>query len=265
MTYLRLFKVLLLEGIIFGLVILAGGCGEVSGVSPGPQNSPTANNPTPLLTLPAQTTASSPGPTATSPGQPLPTLIPTTSPPTRAVNIENTSSPTPTPHLNSGLTMKEAYALAKPQMEAWQPDQVFFSIFNSLESGIGIEPDGRSNEWNFQAVSIKLSRRVTWLVKSGKGLKPTVSRTGDEELSPAEAQSSTALPPVTQLIDSNQLMEIARQNGGDKSDTPVGFFLRQPVKAGEPLTVDLVFYKGNNALSLRIDMKTGKLVPNVKG
>jgi len=165
----------------------------------------------------------------------------------------------------AGLTMKEAYTAAEPQIKLWQPDQVLFSIFNSLDSGVGINPEGRSAEWNFQAVSVGLNKRATWLVKAGADGKPGVTKTGEEQISPADAKNSPALPAVSSLIDSSQLMTVAKQNGGDKSDSPVGFFLRQPIKVGDPLAVDLVFYKGNEVVSLRIDMQSGKVVPNVKG
>jgi hypothetical protein len=161
--------------------------------------------------------------------------------------------------------MKEAYTAAEPQIKAWQGDQYLFSIFNSLDSGIGIDMAGRSAEWNFQAISPKVKKRATWLVKAPQGSKATVTKTGEEELSADDLNGSTALPPVNSLIDSSQLMNVAKQNGGDKSDSPVGFFLRQPIKEGDPLAVDLVFYKGNDAVRLRIDMQSGKVVQNDKG
>jgi hypothetical protein len=161
--------------------------------------------------------------------------------------------------------MKEAYAVAEPQIKAWQPDQILFSIFNTPDSGKGIGMDGRSAEWNFQAVSAKANKRATWRVTAGNGGKGQASKSGEEDLRPGEAGSVTALPPVSSLIDSNQLMAVARQNGGDKSDSPVGFFLAQPLKEGDPLAVDLVFYKGNDVVRLRIDMRDGKLVQNTKG
>ncbi len=214
------------------------------------------NTPVPISpTTTAATTA--PVITTTAPTTALITAAPTTA-------VPGTTAAT-TPGVSSGLTMKEAYTAAESQIKAWQPDQVLFAIFNSLDSGIGINPDGRSAEWNFQAVSVKTGKRGTWLVKAGKDGKPAVTKTGDEELSPAEAKDSPALPPVSQLIDSSRLMEVARQNGGDKSDNPVGFFLRQPIKVGDPLAADLIYYKGGNVLRLRIDMQTGKLVPNVQG
>ncbi|NWJ96103.1 MAG: hypothetical protein HXX20_09995 [Chloroflexi bacterium] len=173
----------------------------------------------------------------------------------------------PTLVATSGLTMKEAYTLVESQIKAWQTDQLLFSIFNSMDtdSGVGIDSEGRSVEWNFQAISPKLNKRATWLVKSSSNSKPSVTKTGEEDLTPADTTSTLALPPVNSLIDSNQLMTIARQNGGDKSDTPVGFYLMQPIKTGDPLAVDLVFYKGNDVVRLRIDMQSGKLVQNDKG
>lgn len=161
--------------------------------------------------------------------------------------------------------MKEAYALAEPQIKSWQGDQFLFSIFNTPDSGKGINPEGRSAEWNFQAISAKENKRGTWLVRAGKDGKGEVSKTGEEELRPGEAKAISPLPPVSSLIDSPQLMNIAKQNGGDKSDNPVGFFLAQPLKEGDPLAVDLVFYKGSDVVRLRINMRDGTLVQNTKG
>ncbi len=226
------------------IIMLLAGCGGEA-----------TNTSAPATTAPA-TTAATTAPAATATKIATTAATTTAAAPT-AVEVGNKTG---------GLTMKEAYALAEPQMKAWQEDRVLFSIFNTLDSGIGINPDGKSAQWNFQVVSPKVNKRATFLVKADKdGKVAYVSKTGEETLSAAEAKASPALPPVTSLIDSSQLMSVAKQNGGDKSDSPVGFFLRQPIKEGEPLAVDLVFYKGNDVVRLRIDMQSGKIVQNDKG
>lgn len=232
--------------------LLLAACGE-DATTP---NSSSTTAPASATTVSASTTAAS---------APKTTAATTAAASATTAAASSGSGATAAPGASGGLTMKEAYALAEPQIKAWQSDQFLFSIFNSPDTGIGISPDGRSAEWNFQAISVKVNKRGTWLVKADKDAKPAVTKTGDEELMPADAKGSSPLPPVSSLIDSSQLMSVAKQNGGDQSDNPVGFFLTQPLKVGDPLAVDLVFYKGNNVVRLRIDMQSGKLVANDKG
>lgn len=248
------FKVFLPVLVLLLTILLLAGCGGDSTTTTAPAQTTSVATTAPAQTTVAPTTAASAQTTRAAT-----TAAGTTVAATTAAGSTTIASST------GGLTMKEAYAQAESQIKAWQADQFLFSIFNSLDSGVGINPDGRSAEWNFQAVSVKANKRGTWLVKAGADGKPGVSKTGDEDLLPADAKASSALPPVSSLIDSSQLMTIAKQNGGDKSDSPVGFFLSQPVKFGDPLAVDLVFYKGSNVVRLRVDMQSGKLVANDKG
>jgi hypothetical protein len=163
--------------------------------------------------------------------------------------------------------MKEAYNFADPLVKKWQADAVYVAVFNNPESTVGIGADGRCPEWLFQAVSVKLNKRGTWLVKTDTAGKTTATQTGDEELPAdmAKAQADRSLPPISTMIDSSDLMAVARQNGGDKSDRPVGFFLSKPPKEGDPLAFNLVFVQGNKTIPLRVDALTGKVLDIARG
>jgi hypothetical protein len=163
--------------------------------------------------------------------------------------------------------MKEAFVAVDVQVKGWESDAVYVAIFNNLEKQVGIEPDGRSAEWYFQAVSLKAGRRVTWWAVTQPGGKINVTKSGDEDL-PADKlkfQAEQALPPITSLIDTNELMAVARQNGGDKSDQPVGFRLAKSAKEGASLSYDLIFQQAGKSVLIRVDAQTGKLLDNARG
>lgn len=189
---------------------------------------------------------------------------------TVAVTSGGTSSstgPTTTPGLKGGVTMKEAYNLVAPQIQVWAKDAVLTTIALDPDDPNGLLADGRANSWFFTAVSSSLSKQDNWQVSAAVGTKPVVMETVNGDLDQEELanQVGDALPPVASLIDSNRLMEIARQNGGDKSDVPVGFQLHKPAKQTEALAFNLVFQNGKQVTPLRIDAQTGKLLDNVKG
>ena len=167
----------------------------------------------------------------------------------------------------AGLTLKAAWATAEPQIKSWQADAVFVSVFNPPDSSLGIDLTGRASQWYIEAVSLAALKRSNWLVSVEADGKATVIKSTEDELdqTKAEGLNSRALPALATLIDTNRLFEIARQNGGNKSDKPLGIHLAQPLKEGEPLVFDLVFYNGEQVLRLRIDAYNGELVENVKG
>lgn len=219
-------------------------------------------------------TACSGSPTANFENTPAVTLKPVTAnatPSVQPVRTITTNDPTPAPTqtenttpTSTGLTMKQAFAVADPEIKKWQNDVVLTRVLNGQEAGVN--SDGRSVEWFFQAVSVKLGKRGTWQVKS-EGGKAQVNQTGNEEL-PTDiltALSTQGLPPVTTMIDSNELMNVAKQNGGDKSDRPVGVSLSMPAKVGDPLAFNLVFYQGTKVVPLRIDALTGKVLDIARG
>lgn len=185
-----------------------------------------------------------------------------------AANNTTVVAATTAPAANgSGATMKEAYSVVEPLVKKWQADAIYIAIFNNLDNPIGISPDGRSPEWYFQAVSAKVNKRGTWVVKPDAANKPAASQTGDEDL-PADmikTQTTRSLPAISTMIDSSELMAVARQNGGDKSDRPVGFYLAKPPKEGDPLAFNLVFTQGSKTIPLRIDALTGKVLDIARG
>jgi hypothetical protein len=202
----------------------------------------------PVNSAPAQTNQANQPTQATTNNQPAPSPAKTES-----------ANPTAT-----GVTMKQAYTLAEPMIKKWQADVVLVRILNA--ENIGISPDGRSLEWFFQAVSVKLGKQGSWSVKT-EGGKANVTQSGDEELptDQIKALASLALPPVANMIDSSELMNIAKQNGGDKSDRPIGFRLAMPTTEGAPLVFFMVFYQGSKTIPLRIDALTGKIIEQARG
>ncbi len=181
--------------------------------------------------------------------------------------VSSGTGPTTTPGPKGGVTMKEAYNLVAPQIQVWAKDAVLTTIALDPDDPNGLLSDGRADSWFFTAVSPSLSKQDNWQVSAAVGAKPMVMETVNGDLDQEELanQIGNALPPVSSLIDSNRLMEIARQNGGDKSDVPVGFQLHKPAKQTEALAFNLVFQNGKQVTPLRIDAQTGKLLDNVKG
>lgn len=177
------------------------------------------------------------------------------------------SGPTVTPGPKGGVTMKEAYALVAPKIKDWSGDAVLTTIAIDQDDPVGLLSDGRAGSWVFTAVSASKLKQANWTIKTPPGSKPSVSDpfVNDLDQERVTEQVNAALPPVSSLIDSNKLMEIARQNGGDKSDVPVGFELHKPAKQTDPLAFNLVFQNGQQVTPLRIDAQTGKLLENVKG
>lgn len=166
-----------------------------------------------------------------------------------------------------GVTMKTAYAAVAPVVKAWQDDAVYTAVYNPLDSGIGMNEQGRAAQWYFDTVSASTKKRATWLVNTGADGKPVASKSIEDELPDDRVQLlvNHKLPAIDSLIDTDRLMAVARDNGGTKSDRPVGTRLASPAKEGDPLAFDLVFYQGDNVVRLRIDAVSGKLVENVKG
>jgi hypothetical protein len=163
--------------------------------------------------------------------------------------------------------MKEAYALVQPLVKAWANDAVLTTITIDPDDPDGLQPDGRAASWFFTAVSASLSKQNSWQIKAAAGTKPSVSESvsGDLDAQLTADSVAAALPPVASLIDTNQLMEVARQNGGDKSSVPVGFELHKPANESDPLAFNLVFQNGSQVVPLRIDAQSGKLLETTKG
>lgn len=165
-----------------------------------------------------------------------------------------------------GLTLKQAYAIAEPEVKIWQKDAVFTTIFNP-EGSSGLNADGQAVQWYFETLSPATQKRATWLVASNAGSKATATKSLEDTLDKDRAGllENRKLPDISTLIDTDRLMEVARQNGGKTSDRPVGIRLSKPAKEGDPLAVDLLFSSGGQVVRLRIDMQTGKPVENIKG
>lgn len=174
---------------------------------------------------------------------------------------------TPVKTPDGGLTLKGAFALADPPIRAWKADAVYIAIFNPLDSQTGMDEQGRSLEWYFQVLSPSAGQRSNWLVKSTPDGKATTTKSTEDTPPKSEVQllENRKLPPITSLIDTDQLREVARQNGGSKSDRPVGTRLARSTKEGEPLAFDLLFYQADTVLRVRVDAQTGKTLENVKG
>ena len=167
---------------------------------------------------------------------------------------------------SGGLTLKKAVAAADPLVKAWKGDAVYVSIFIPEDDKVGMDGSGRAQQWFLETISPGGFQHAFWLVKSGGG-GPAVSKATEDTLSKDRGQNAVdrQLPPIASLIDTDRLMEVARQNGGDKSDRPVGTRLARSTKEGEVLAFDLLFYKGEDVVRLRIDAQSGKPVENVKG
>ena len=180
----------------------------------------------------------------------------------------NTASPQVTPLTsNGGITMKAAFAIVEPVVKSWKSDAVYVSIFNPEDDPIGMDGGGHALQWYFEAVSPANFQHSFWLVKSDNSGKAAASKTTEDTLDASRGPDTVnrKLPLISSLIDTDQLMQVAQQNGGTTSDQPIGIHLEQPANAGDPLAFDLVFYNGENVLRLRIDAQTGKLVDNTKG
>lgn len=166
-----------------------------------------------------------------------------------------------------GLTMKAAYAVIAPMITGWKPAAILITVFTPPDSDIGVDSSGQASQWFFEALVPGTGEHSTWLVKAGPGGKSSGQKSIEDVLPKDRAQllESHKLPPLNALIDTDRLMEVARENGGTKSDQPIGIRLASPAKEGDPLAFDLLFYKGDQVLRLRIDAQSGKLVENVKG
>lgn len=175
--------------------------------------------------------------------------------------------PTIAPALGDGLTMKQAYALVSPMISAWNPKAVLVTVFTPPDTPVGLNSAGQAPQWYFEVVDPATGQHSTWLVKTAPDGKGSAEKSIEDVL-PAEqakAMDAAKLPPLNTLIDTDRLMEVARANGGTKSDQPIGIQLASPPKEGDPLAFDLVFYNGDSVLRLRIDAQSGKLVENTKG
>ncbi len=175
--------------------------------------------------------------------------------------------PTIAPTLGDGLTMKAAYAVVSPMITAWNPNAILVTVFTPPDSAVGLNSAGQAPQWYFEALAPASGQHSTWLVKSTPEGKSSAEKSIEDVLPADQAKllQSARLPPLNTLIDTDRLMEVARDNGGTKSDQPLGIQLSSPSKEGDPLAFDLVFYNGNDVLRLRIDAQSGKLVENTKG
>ncbi len=244
-------KFRLLSGLSLLLVGLLAACGDAATATPG-SISPTA---------PVATSAATASVTAQPTGGTVPTAVGPTSP-------TNTTVPSTTATVGAGgLTMKKAFAQLEPQVKTWQADAVYISISNPPDSPIGIDPEGRSQGWFFETLSPSTTKHAFWLVSSDATGKATVAKSIEDSLPKDRTVllGGRKLPEIGSLIDTDQLMQVARQNGGTASDRPVGTRLARSAKEGEPLAFDLLFYKGEDVVRLRIDAQSGKPVENEKG
>lgn len=244
-------KFRLLSGLSLLLVGLLSACGDAATATPG-SISPTA---------PVATSAATASVTAQPTGGTVPTAVGPTSP-------TNTTVPSTTATVGAGgLTMKKAFAQLEPQVKTWQADAVYISISNPPDSPIGIDPEGRSQGWFFETLSPSTTKHAFWLVSSDATGKATVAKSIEDSLPKDRTVllGGRKLPEIGSLIDTDQLMQVARQNGGTASDRPVGTRLARSAKEGEPLAFDLLFYKGEDVVRLRIDAQSGKPVENEKG
>jgi len=203
---------------------------------------------------------------------PAPTLAPTTAPATTsAASVPATSGgialPTIAPTLGDGMTMKQAYAVVSPMITAWNPNAVLVTVFTPPDATVGLNGAGQAPQWYFEVIDPTSGQHSTWLVKVAPDGKGSAEKSIEDVLPADQAKMMDAvkLPPLNTLIDTDRLMEVARANGGTKSDQPIGIQLASPAKEGDPLAFDLVFYNGNDVLRLRIDAQSGKLVENTKG
>lgn len=177
------------------------------------------------------------------------------------------SLPTIAPTLGDGMTMKQAYAVVSPMITGWNANAVLVTVFTPPEATVGLNAAGQAPQWYFEAIDPTTGQHSTWLVKVAPDGKASAEKSIEDTLPADQAKMMDAakLPPLNTLIDTDRLMEVARDNGGTKSDQPIGIQLASPAKEGDPLAFDLVFYNGNDVLRLRIDAQSGKLVENTKG
>ncbi len=245
------------------LLLILTACGDEAAITPTsapppPTNSASTTAP-PTATL-AATTAIATNPVALTPA------VAATPVPTSATATPTTALAT-LPGPQGGLTLKAAFGLADPEIKGWQSDVVYISMSNPPDNNIGMDPLGKSQQWYFEALSPTTFKRSFWLVKSSPEGKGVATKSTEDTLSKERSQQAEGrkLPPLADLIDTNRLMEIARQNGGTKSDRAVGTRLARSSKEGEALAFDLLFYEGEKVLRLRIDAQSGKLLDVAKG
>jgi hypothetical protein len=165
------------------------------------------------------------------------------------------------------MTMKQAYAVVSPMITAWNPNAALVTVFTPPDVAVGLNGAGQAPQWYFEVIDPTSGRHSTWLVKVAPDGKGSAEKSIEDVLPADQAKMMDAakLPPLNTLIDTDRLMEVARANGGTRSDQPIGIQLASPAKEGDPLAFDLVFYNGNDVLRLRIDAQSGKLVENTKG
>ena len=205
----------------------------------------------------ATTTSGSPSTTLKgAPDEKQPTVLPDGS-------LVAAVSPVPTLTVlpGGGLTLKEGYALVAPLVAQWQKDAVLVAAFN--EEGKGMDAKGRAARWYYQAVSAATGKRRTWLaVGDPRG----TSVSNDEDVGSEMATMQAGRPlPLDQAIDSDKLMEIARQNGATTSTAPVGIAFAAPPNKTDPLVYNLLFQDGKDVLRLRVDARTGTILSTEKG
>ncbi len=242
--------------LIFGLVL--AGCGGEN----------TSSTPSASAESTLTATVGPTGTGATAAGT-SPAVAATTSSPTTAAGVtpDPTTAKATTVSTGGGITLKAAFAVVDPAVRAWKSDAVYVSVFNPEDNKTGMDAQGRAGQWYFEAISPASFQHAFWLVKVEAGNSPVASKTTEDTLSKVRGQAAVdhKLPPVTGLIDTDQLMKVAQENGGKASDRPVGTRLAQPAKDGDPLAFDVLFYNGSNVVRLRIDAQSGKLVDNAKG
>jgi hypothetical protein len=227
------------------LVLLLAACGNEA--TPSPQ-SQTTTGPTPAATTSKAATSATALTPATA-GISMPTIA------------------APQEAQGDGLTMKAAYAVVSPMITAWNSKASLVAVFTPPDSEIGLDSNGRASQWFFEVFDPISAQHSTWLVKALPGGKSSGEKSIEDVLPKdrADLLESRKLPLLSTLIDTDRLMQVARENGGTKSDQPIGIRLVTPAKESDPLVFDLLFYTGDDVLRLRIDAQSGKLVENVKG
>lgn len=120
-----------------------------------------------------------------------------------------TPEPTPTeepaPETGGPLTAKQAYDLALPIIQSWQPDAALISVGNTIAESLNVE-DGTCSSWSVQFYSPSAGQVNNIMIVGGVPQPGTPVDGGD--------QSDRTVDISTASFDSDKAIQIAQEAGG---------------------------------------------------
>jgi hypothetical protein len=223
-----------------------------------------SNAPTATREATAKTTPPAAGKTADEPtvGKAADEPVATQQAAKGASDAVQEQTPTPTqkkeeaPASGGPLMAKAAYEIALPLMQTWQKDAALFELTSSTDVNV---KDGTCSDWHVKFFSS--SARQTNSVYIAQG-KPQVMGALDMY----EGESYTALDISTAAFDSDKVLQIAQEVGGEayagQGATASVKYVGQEMYGG---AVWIVNYTGAGAPAvIAIDPQNGAVLANVK-